>query len=115
MLINAAISLFFFFITTISSLWIAQTFTPPSSYQPIEAIDGAILYKQQLTDGNEAYLQVIDLRKMQIDQLVGEVDNMGLGQGKYYKGEGEHYSPFFIMKLFDEITDEYKELYSDAV
>ena len=115
MLINAAISLFFFFITTISSLWIAQTFTPPSSYQPIEAIDGAILYKQQLTDGNEAYLQVIDLRKMQIDQLVGEVDNMGLGQGKYYKGEAGHYSPFFKRKLFDEVTEEYKELYGGDV
>src|ERR687885_67807 len=112
---NAAKKLFFFFFTLISSLLIARTFTPPSSYQPIEAIDGAALYKQELTDGNEAYLQVIDLHKMQIDQLVGEVDEMGLDQGKYYKGEAAYYSPFFKMKLFEEVTNEYKELYGDAV
>ena len=103
---NAAKKLFFFFFTLISSLLIAPTFTPPSSYQPIEVIDGAALYKQELTDGNEAYLQVINLHKMQIDQLITEVDNMGLQQGKYYKGEGEHYSPFFQMQLFEEVTDE---------
>ena len=110
-------SLFFvtIFLVIISNLWIAQAFTPPSSYQPLEVIDGAALYKQQRTDGNEAYLQVIDLHKMQIDQLVGEVDDMGLGQGKYYQGEGGYYSPFFKMKLFEEVTDEYKELYSGAV
>ena len=120
MVMNFVRNLFFFVLAIlssfwISSFWIAQTFTPSSSYQPVEVIDGAGLYKKQRTDGNEAYLQVIDLHKLQIDQLVGEVDNMDLGQGKYYQGEGEHYSPFFKMKLFDEVTDEYKELYSDTV
>ena len=103
------------FLVIISSLWIAQSFTPPSSYQPLVVIDGAALYKKQLTGSNEAYLQVIDLHKIQIDQLVGEVDEMGLSQGKYYKGEGRYYSPFFKMKLFEEVTDEYKQLYGDAV
>jgi len=112
---NAAKKLFFFFFTLISSLLIAPTFTPSSSYQPLEVIDGAALYKQELTDGNEAYLQVINLHKMQINQLIGEVDNMGLGQGKYYKGEGRPYSPFFKMKLFEEVTDEYNKLYGEAV
>jgi hypothetical protein len=117
---NFVSKLFFFFLAIISSFWIssfwiAQGFTPSSSYQPLDVINGAGLYKQQLTDGNEAYLQVIDLHKMQIEQLVGEVDTMGLGQGKYYQGEGKYYSPFFKMKLFEEVTDEYKELYGDAV
>ena len=117
---NFVSKLFFFFLAIISSFWIssfwiAQSFTPSSSYQPLEVINGAGLYKQQLTDGNEAYLQVIDLHKMQIEQLVGEVDTMGLGQGKYYQGEAGYYSPFFKMKLFEEVTDEYKELYGDAV
>lgn len=103
------------FLLIISRYWTVQAFTPLSSYQPLEVIDGAGLYKQQLADGNEAYLQVIDLHKMQVDQLVGEVDDMGLGQGKYYKGEGSYYSPFFKMKLFEEVTDEYKELYDDTV
>ncbi len=88
---NFVSKLFFFFLAIISSFWIssfwiAQTFTPSSSYQPLDVINGAGLYKQQLTDGNEAYLQVIDLHKMQIEQLVGEVDTMNLGQGKYYQG-----------------------------
>ena len=75
--------LFSFFLTLISlaiisSLGIAQTFTPPSSYQPLDQKEGALLYKRQLPDGNEAYLQIINLQKIQIDQLIGEVDNMGL-------------------------------------
>ncbi len=103
------------FLIIISSLAIAQAFTPASSYQPLEVRDGAALYKQQRTDENSAYLQVIDLQKMQIDQLVGEVDDMGFDQGKYYMGEGSYYSPFFKMKLFKEVADEYKELYGNAV
>ena len=112
---NFSLFLLIIFLVILSGIGIAQSFSPPSSYQPLEVIDGAALYKKQLTGDNQAYLQVIDLHKIQIDQLVGEVDDMGLGQGKYYKGEGRYYSPFFKMKLFEEVTDEYKELYGDAV
>ena len=103
------------FLVIISRYWTVQAFTPVSSYQPIEVIDSAGLYKQQLANGNEAYLQVIDLHKMQIDQLIGEANDMGLTLGKYYRGEGNYYSPFFKMKLFEEVADEYKELYGDTV
>jgi hypothetical protein len=58
---------------------------------------------------------MIDLSKIQIDQLVGEVANIGFGQGKYYHGEGNYYSPFFKMKLFSEITKEYKQLYKNQI
>ncbi|MBN3959611.1 hypothetical protein [Nostoc sp. NMS8] len=112
---NAVINLLLFLLPILSSLWISQTFNPLSSYQPLQVIDGAALYKKQLTNGNEAYLQVIDLRKMHIDQITGEVDDMGLNEGKYYKGEGGHYSPFFQNKLFSEVTDEYKKLYENNV
>ncbi|MEH1922311.1 hypothetical protein [Nostoc sp.] len=112
---NAVINLLLFLLPILSSLWITQTFNPLSSYQPLQIIDGAALYKKQLTNGNEAYLQVIDLRKMHIDQITGEVDDMGLNEGKYYKGEGGHYSPFFQNKLFSEVTDEYKKLYANNV
>ncbi|MEH1829323.1 MAG: hypothetical protein V7L22_28975 [Nostoc sp.] len=112
---NAVINLLLFLLPILSSLWISQTFNPLSSYQPLQVIDGAALYKKQLTNGNEAYLQVIDLRKMHIDQITGEVDDMGLNEGKYYKGEGGHYSPFFQNKLFSEVTDEYKKLYANNV
>src|SRR5919199_3047384 len=110
---NFSLFLLIIFLVILSGIGIAQSFSPPSSYQPLEVIDGAALYKKQLTGDNQAYLQVIDLHKIQIDQLVGEVDDMGLGQGKYYQGEGGYYSPFFKMKLFEEVTDEYKELYGD--
>ncbi|QLE40471.1 hypothetical protein FD723_08380 [Nostoc sp. C052] len=112
---NAVINLLLFLLPILSSLWISQTFNPLSSYQPLQVIDGAALYKKQLTNGNEAYLQIIDLRKMHIDQITGEVDDMGLNEGKYYKGEGGHYSPFFQNKLFSEVTDEYKKLYANNV
>ncbi|MBW4561533.1 MAG: hypothetical protein KME32_10340 [Mojavia pulchra JT2-VF2] len=112
---NAAISFFFFLLPILTSLWIAQVSNPLSSYQPLHVIDGAGLYTKQLTNGNIAYLQVINLNKIHIDQLIGEVDQMGQKQGKYYKGEGGYYSPFFENKLFSEVTDEYKQLYSDNV
>lgn len=112
---NAVISFFLFVLPLLASIWIAQVSNPLSSYQPLHVIDGAGLYKKELTNGNTAYLQVIDLKKMRIDQVIGEVDNMGYGQGKYYQGEAGHYSPFFRNKLFSQINDEYKKLYGNDV
>ncbi|GET42547.1 hypothetical protein [Microseira wollei] len=85
------------------------------SFQPIEVRDGAGLYKKQLANGNAAYLQIIDVGKMQIDQIIGEVDKMGIGQGAYYQGENQYYSPFFKMRLFSEVAEEYKKLYDASV
>ncbi|MEH2159838.1 MAG: hypothetical protein V7K38_02055 [Nostoc sp.] len=112
---NVVINLLLFLLPILSSFWIAQTFNPLSSYQPLQSIDGAALYKKELTNGNEAYLQVIDLRKMEIDQIIGGVDNMGRNEGKYYQGEGKYYSPFFQRQLFSEVADEYKKLYENNV
>ncbi|MBD2611148.1 MAG: hypothetical protein RMY62_025105 [Nostoc sp. ZfuVER08] len=112
---NVLINLLLFLLPILSSLWIAQSFDPLASYQPLQVIDGAALYRKQLTNGNEAYLQVIDLRKMHIDQIIGEVDNMGEKQGKYYQGEGGHYSPFFKNKLFSKVAEEYQQLYANNV
>jgi hypothetical protein len=112
---NALINLVLFLLPLLSSFWISQTFNPLASYQPLQVIDGAALYKKQLMNGNEAYLQIIDLRKMHIDQITGEVDNMGLNEGKYYKGEGGYYSPFFQNKLFSEVAEEYQKLYGKNV
>ncbi|MDF5712145.1 MAG: phosphodiester glycosidase family protein [Nostoc sp. S4] len=112
---NAIINLLLFLLPILSSFWIAQSFDPLSSYQPLQVIDGAALYRKELTNGNEAYLQVIDLRKMHIEQIVGEVDNMGENQGRYYQEEGRYYSPFFKTKLFSEVADEYQQLYANNV
>jgi hypothetical protein len=110
---NIVINLLLFLLPILSSFWIAQTFNPLSSYQPLQIIDGAALYKKELANGNEAYLQVINLGKMHIDQIISEVDNMGVSEGKYYKGEGEYYSPYFPRKLFSEVADEYNKFYKN--
>jgi hypothetical protein len=81
----------------------AQAFTPPTIYHPLDVIEGAGLYKTQLANGNEAYLQVIDLRKMQMEQMIGEVDEVGFARGQYYGEPGSYYSPYFPMKLFSEV------------
>ncbi|MEH2140074.1 hypothetical protein [Nostoc sp.] len=112
---NVVIHLFLFLLPILGSFWIAQTCNPLSSYQPLQSIDGAALYKKELTNGNEAYLQVINMGKMHIDQIIGEVDNIGLNEGKYYQGEGKYYSPFFQRKLFSEVANEYNELYANNV
>jgi hypothetical protein len=93
----------------------AQAFTPPTIYHPLDVIEGAGLYKTQLANGNEAYLQVIDLRKMQMEQMIGEVDEVGFARGQYYGEPGSYYSPYFPMKLFSEVWNEYKELYGKQV
>jgi hypothetical protein len=102
------------FVTTVSLVF-GQSANINISLEPIEVRDGAGLYKKQLANGNEAYLQVIDVGKMQIDQLIGEVDKMGISQGAYYQGENQYYSPFFKMKLFFEVAAEYKKLYNSDV
>ena len=48
------------------------------SFQTLEIRYGAGLYKKELSNENEAYLQIIDVGKMQIDQIIGEVDKMNL-------------------------------------
>lgn len=113
--ININAVLLSFLITSCSNLGLNSNVPSPSPFQPLDVIDGAGLYKQQLPDGNEAYLQVIDLQKMQVDQIVGEADNMGFDRGNYYQGEGKYYSPFFKMKVFSEVEAEYKKLYDDSV
>ena len=51
---NVVINLLLFLLPILSSLLIAQTSNPLSSYQPLQTIEGAALYKKQLTNGNEA-------------------------------------------------------------
>lgn len=92
-----------------------QAFAPPVAYRPLDVIDGAGLYKTQLPDNNEVYLQVIDLRKMQMEQIVGEIEQMGFDQGKYYGKPASFYSPYFQMKRFSDVWNEYKLLYGKQV
>ncbi|MHC5596231.1 MAG: hypothetical protein ACYTXC_09785 [Nostoc sp.] len=90
-------------------------FTPSNTYYPLDVINGAGLYKTSLAHGNQAYLQVFDLRKVQIDQFIGEVDNIGINEGKYYKNINNYYSPYFENKPFLDVWNEYKLLYGKQV
>ncbi|MEA5551586.1 hypothetical protein VB713_11445 [Anabaena cylindrica UHCC 0172] len=93
----------------------AEAFTPPNTYHPLDVIEGAGLYKTSLSNGNQAYLQIIDLRKIQIDQIIGEIDDMGIQQGKYYQNNADNYSPYFQNKLFSNVWQEYNLLHGEQV
>lgn len=96
----------------VSQVSVATSF---GSYLAVDVVDGAGLYKKQLSSGNDAYLQVINLEKMRIDQILGKENNQGLGQGKYYRGEGKYKSPFFTRRSFDDVQKQYQQLYSNKV
>lgn len=102
-------------VAAVAHFAIEQLSSPVSYFQPVDTRDGAELYKKQLPNGNQAYLQVINVQKMQIDQLIGEVDRMAFNKGLYYQGENKYYSPLFKSKLFSEVTGEYKKLYGNGV
>ena len=61
--------------------------------QRIAAVDGAELDQISLSHGNFAYLQTIDLHKMELDQLTGNPRKSA--RGRYYPSEGKNSSPFF--------------------
>jgi hypothetical protein len=56
--------------------------------------EGATLDQIPLEQGNVVYLQTIDLHKMEIDQLVGDVERKGI-KGLYYPSKTNDSSPFF--------------------
>jgi hypothetical protein len=85
------------------------------SFQSIDIRDGAGLYKKQLSGDNAAYLQIIDLQKMQIDQIIGAVEQTGSGQGLYYQGANRYRSPFFKRIIFSEVADSYVKNYKNRV
>jgi hypothetical protein len=89
--------------------------TPKPVLQTIAEVDGAVLSKRLLKGDNVAYLQVIDVRKMHIDQFVEETSRKGEKQGKYYQGEGKFPSPYFKMKTVAEVQKQYQTQYGASV
>ncbi len=98
-----------------NSTFTAEKISYYPNYKPLHIVDGAALYETATENGSKAYLQIIDLKKMQIDQLVGNVNNLGNGEGKYYQGEETAQSPFFEMNLFSKVNHKYRELYEDQI
>jgi hypothetical protein len=78
-------------------------------------VEGAKLYQASLNNGNTAYLQTFDLRKIQIDQLMGSIEQLGKGKGLYYQGKGKSDSPLFRMQTATATTQKYQALYGDQI
>ena len=105
----------FSLVVAITAIWTSQVTMAISSYQAIDVKQDAGLYKKMLSSGNEAYLQVINLQKMQIDQILGTEESKGVNQGKYYRGEAKYNSPFFIRERFEEVQKKYQKLHKGKV
>lgn len=60
------------------------TDVPASAPQVLAAADGATLTRIPLGSGNVAYLQVVDLHRMTIDQILGPVDTAAPAPSAYY-------------------------------
>jgi hypothetical protein len=82
----------------------------PVSQRLVET-DGATLDRLDLQNGNVAYIQTIDLRKMQMDQLVGKVDRTQSAKGMYYPSKDKNSSPFFERLTTLEVRDDYQKHY----
>lgn len=70
-------------------------------------MNGATLDAISIDRNNVVYLQTLDLRKVQIDQLMGELDNR-TAQGLYYPSAGNESSPFFQRLTVAAIRDRYQ-------
>jgi hypothetical protein len=79
-------------------------------YQLLVNHPGAQLYLKALesnsfgqSSSNKAYLQVVDLRAMTLEQVIGDERKPGKSQGIYYQGETRFSSPFFQNLLFSDV------------
>ncbi|NJM76132.1 MAG: hypothetical protein HC852_10490 [Acaryochloridaceae cyanobacterium RU_4_10] len=83
--------------------------------QRLAAIDGATLDRLDLQNGNVAYIQTIDLRKVQLDQLMGEVDHTQTAKGTYYPSQNKNSSPFFKRLTVSDIRNQYQKRYGAGI
>ncbi len=89
--------------------------TDTNHFHLLNQVDGAKLYQASLGQGNTAYLQVFDPRKIQIDQLMGSIEQPGKGKGGYYQSEGKSDSPFFKMQTPTATVQKYQAQYGSQV
>jgi hypothetical protein len=83
---------------------IASATADVASRATIAATDGATLTQLVLSDGSRAYLQQIDLRRMRIEQVIGDRDPRAASEaGRYYPGAS---SPRFVRIPPRQVRDE---------
>jgi hypothetical protein len=85
--------------------------TPLSSHpapQRLTEVKGATLDQIPLEQGNAVYLQTIDLHKMEIDQLMGDIDHRKGIKGLYYPSKSDDSSPFFKRMTISAVRNNYQ-------
>jgi hypothetical protein len=87
----------------------SQSSNAPVAPQRLASVAGATLDRLTVENGNVIYLQTLDLRKIQIDQLTGSVDRSKQGKGFYYPSQGKDSSPFFKRLTVVDVRHEYQK------
>jgi hypothetical protein len=78
--------------------------------QRIVQVEGATLDRILLQKDNVVYVQTIDLQKMAIEQLTGEIDRRKGVKGLYYPDKRPESSPFFIRLPATTVLQNYQKL-----
>jgi hypothetical protein len=86
----------------------------PASQRLIE-VDGATLDQIPLERGNVVYLQTIDLHKVEIDQLIGDIDGRKGVKGLYYPSKNEDSSPFFKRMTIAAVRNRYQSQHPSGI
>jgi hypothetical protein len=81
----------------------------PLTPQRLVAVEGATLDRFPAEKGNVIYLQTLDLHKIQIDQLTGNVDRSRQAQGFYYPSQSKESSPFFQRLTVAQVRKDYQQ------
>jgi hypothetical protein len=77
--------------------------------------NGAKLDQISLEHGNIMYLQTLDPQKLEIDQLIGDIDLTQKNQGLYYPSKNVNSSPFFKRISPPEILKRYRNQYRSEI
>ena len=88
----------------------------PSTLSPTRLleVDGAVLEQISFDKQNKIYLQTIDLRRMQIDQIIGKAERKG-SKSLYYPSLAGVSSPFFERLTTTAARSRYQEQHPPTV
>jgi hypothetical protein len=79
--------------------------------QRIAQVEGATLDRISLQQDNVVYIQTIDLQKMAIEQLTGNIDRRKGVKGLYYPDKRPEASPFFVRLPVAAVLQNYQKLH----
>jgi hypothetical protein len=91
----------------------------PRLLQPVPKrlieVNGATLDRIPLEQGNVVYLQTIDLHKMEIDQMMGDIDRRKGVKGLYYPSKNDDSSPFFKRMPTTAVRNRYQSQHRSGI